>query len=104
MALNITNIESRFSELLNSPPISFTVEGLTGSFVGARTAKKSDYKFSDYGRDANYSFSILTKSSNFSSDLIDKVVTLSGKNYRVLNTATDAAGVSLRIDLGGEFS
>lgn len=98
MALDLT-------ALLNIFPISFTVgSGGTTSYTASKTKNEMETKYTEYGEDDNYQFSILTSAASFAASLVGEIITISGKKYRVLKESKDAAGVSLKLDLGGEFS
>ena len=84
-------------------PVAVTVNG--NSVTCGRGGMKEAVKFTDFGEAEKYSFSILGHFEDFkgAEPGVD-VVTIDGKEYRVLGKDPDAAEIGISVHLGAKYS
>lgn len=103
MALSLQQMKADFAAIAADMPTSATFNGSTYSAV--RKELGAERKFFSYGEGTEYSFSLVFAASDFTTapKSGDKMA-VGGATYRVLKTSLDAAGVTLTVDLGGEYA
>jgi len=103
--LTQTAIESSFASLLVSLPDQVVTVSFDGnSAQGLKTNTDTDPDLAEYGRMADYKFSVRVKSSDLPTVEVQKLVSIAGTDYLVLNTHLGQSGALLRIDLGDEHA
>ena len=98
--MNVAAAKLKAQALVNGIPTSFTWNG--GTYSGARSQLKAERVAADAGLAGKYDFSLLCSLAQFSLSVpvSKQTVTVSGTEYRILTTDTDAFEACIRLNLG----
>ena len=82
--------------------VSVSYDGNTAS--GIKSTVETDPDLEEYGRMSNYKFSVRIQADDLPGVDVQKLVTISGTDYLVLDTVKDHTGAMLRLHLGDEHA
>jgi hypothetical protein len=103
MSLDTSAISKTFANVLGQIPVTLNWNGT--DYDGSKTTVNLDRLYMDAGRLEQYSFSWMGQQGDFSSlPAVDDKVTIGATTYRILGRQTDAADVTVRLDLGPEYA
>lgn len=105
MPLDVAKLKAHHRMLLQQLPVSVTFGGVV--YTGTKTQVSLDKVYLDPGKLDQYSFSVFLSQYDLRRTTLPAVgqtVTIDSVTYRILARATDAADVSIRLDLGGQMA
>ena len=103
--LDLHAINRHYRRMLRQLPTTVTIGGV--DYTGTRTQLTADQQFVDQGLINAYRFSVLLSQHDFRSvglPAVNSTVTIDSTTYRILAEQEDAAGVSVRLDLGEQYA
>ena len=102
MAFDTDMLTTKFRSISAMLPVVVVCGGETND--GTRTTVGTEKLYMNAGQQAKYRFSVFITVADWTTVPTSRdTLTVSGVEYRVLTTDYDAAGVSLRLDLGDKF-
>ena len=102
MAFDTDMLTTKFRSISAMLPVDVTCGGETHS--GTRTTVATEKLYLDAGQQAKYSFSVFIAVDDWTTLPANRaLVTIAGTEYKIIGKATDAAGVSIRLDVGDKF-
>lgn len=105
MAFTQSTIRTTFANLIDAAPNKLTVTYSGSDYDAVKTQLMKELAYSDWGVDNKYRFSVMLSVSDFVTvPAVDDKVTISGTDYRILNTEQDSMDATLKLDLGEEYA
>ena len=105
MAFTQSTIRAQFASLIDISPNKLTVTYSGSDYDAVKSILTKEIAYSDWGVDNNYRFSVMLSVSDFDTvPVVDEKVTVSGTDYRILNTEQDSTDVTIKLDLGEEYA
>jgi len=102
--MNLDMMKDRLRSLIAKCPVAVKYSG--NSYTGAKTSIGQDPKFAEFGLIQGCKLSITMVLDDFagSPPKPRDVVTVAGQDYRLISAPPDAAGISIRLNLGEKFT